>query len=54
MCEPNFSGLISDITHERPTETEVLNGYYTGLTLNDDYTGIKLYDCPDFPECLMS
>ena len=32
MCEPNYSGFISDITRERPSETTVPNGYYTGLT----------------------
>ncbi len=41
-CVPNYSGFISDVTHDRPTETAVPNGYYTQLNQNDAYTGIKL------------
>lgn len=53
MCVPAYGGFISDTDLNQPTETAVPDGYMTQLTQNDDYTGIKLVQCPEFTEYLM-
>lgn len=53
MCVPNYGGFISPTTHDRPTETAVPDNYLTTLFQNDDYTGIKLSQCPEFTSALM-
>lgn len=54
MCHPNYGGFISPTNVDQPTETAVPDGYLTQLFQNDDYTGIKLVQCPEYTDAIMA
>jgi hypothetical protein len=53
MCHPAHGGFVSPSARNQPTDTAVPDGYLTQIFQEDDYTGIKLVQCPEFTDATM-